>query len=118
YPVHQRYWELPQGAWEQRPEADHAAIAAGELREETGLVAKNMLYVGYQYLAYGYSTQGYHIYLATGLEQHGTNLDAEEEGLIAKKFLLREFENMILAGAIKDTTTTNAYGLAKLAGLL
>lgn len=27
-----RYWELPQGSWEHDPDADHVAIAAGELQ--------------------------------------------------------------------------------------
>ena len=39
YPVKGRYWELPQGSWEQAPEADPLEVAHGELREETGLDA-------------------------------------------------------------------------------
>ena len=118
YPVKQRYWELPQGSWEESPQADHATIAAGELQEETGLIAGKMVYVGHQFLAYGYSDQGYHIYLATDLTAASVSLDAEEEGLITKKIPLAEFEAMILAETIKDATTVNAYGLAKLKGYL
>lgn len=77
YPVQRRYWELPQGSWEDNPDADPAIIAAGELREETGLIAGKMHYVGHQYLAYGYSNQGYHIYLATDLQQQQSSLDYE-----------------------------------------
>ncbi|NCP66374.1 MAG: NUDIX hydrolase [Paraglaciecola sp.] len=118
YPVKQRFWELPQGAWEGQPEADHAQVARGELQEETGLLAGSMLYMGHQYLAYGLSNQGYHMYFATDFSYTETNLDAEEEGLISKKFSLTEFEQMILSGQIKDATTANVYGLAKLKGLL
>ena len=118
YPVRKRYWELPQGAWEGNPKADHLTIAAGELREETGLTSSNLTYLGYQYLAYGYSSQAYHIYLATDLEYTSNNLDAEEEGLITKKISIMQFENMILCEKIKDATTVNAYGLAKLKGLI
>lgn len=118
YPVGGRYWELPQGSWESNPGIDHSSLAAGELKEETGLIAGRMEYVGHQFLAYGYSSQGYHIYLASELARTSRKLDEEEEGLISKKFSLEEFESMIIAGTIKDATTINAYALAKLKGLL
>ncbi|TVO33407.1 NUDIX hydrolase [Vibrio algivorus] len=118
YAVGERLLEFPQGAWESHPDADPVLLAAGELKEETGLVAGHMVYVGFQYLAYGYSNQGYHIYLATDLTQAERNLDPEEEGLIAKKMPIAEFEQRIISGEIKDASTVNAYGLAKLKGLI
>ena len=118
YTVGGRYWELPQGAWEDNPDADPLELARGELREETGLAARNMEYVGFQYVAYGFSSQGYHIYLATGLEQGPRDLDAEESDLITKSTTILEFETMILSGEIKDASTVNAYGLMKLKGML
>ncbi len=114
YPVRERYWEIPQGSWESDPDADHALVAAGELREETGLVAKTLTRIGYLYQAYGYSNQGYHVYLATDLEVSIQDLDEEEEGLIARSFCIKEFESMIVSGVIKDNTTITAYSLAKL----
>ncbi len=45
YSVGDRFWELPQGAWESNPDADHLDLAKGELLEETGLEAQNMTYV-------------------------------------------------------------------------
>jgi len=118
YPVEQRFWELPQGSWEENPNADHAELAAGELREETGLVANKMIYLGHQYHGYGYSSQGFHTYLATELSMTATKLDQEEEGLISQKVSIGEFEAMIVNGVIKDATTVNAYGLAKIKGVL
>ncbi len=118
YPVEDRYWELPQGSWESSPGVDHLLLATGELKEETGLDAQRMDYVGHQFLAYGYSSQGYHIYLASGLTKSSGRLDEEEEGLISEKFGLEEFESMIIDGRIKDATTINAYCLAKLKGFL
>lgn len=118
YPVEARFWELPQGSWEDTPEADHFALAAGELEEETGLHASNLQYVGHQYLAYGYSSQGYHIYLAEGLQPTRQQLDAEEEGLICKRFSLREFRTMLVDGTIKDATTLAAFALAQMQGLI
>jgi len=118
YPVEARWWELPQGSWESQPNVDHLSLAVGELKEETGLIAGRMEYVGHQYLAYGYSSQGYHIYLATDLNFGDKTLDEEEEGLISKEFSIVEFESMVVNGQIKDATTVNAYGLAKIKGLL
>ena len=37
YPVKGRYWELPEGSWEQEQGADPMEMARGELLEETGL---------------------------------------------------------------------------------
>ena len=118
YPVQGRYWEMPQGTWESNHAADPLVLARGELQEETGLIAQNMLHVAHQYLAYGFCSQGYHVYLATGLEKKQNKLDPEEEDLITAKFTLAAFEEMILHGDIKDATTVNAYGLIKLKGLL
>ena len=42
YPVEGRYWEIPQGSWEENPDADNSIVAAGELEEETGLLADRM----------------------------------------------------------------------------
>jgi ADP-ribose pyrophosphatase len=60
YPVQDRYWELPQGTWEQEPHTDPVSVAHGELREETGLDAARMVYAGHLFEAYGYTNQGYH----------------------------------------------------------
>ncbi len=114
YPVRRRYWEIPQGSWESDPEADPAEVAAGELREETGLISKNMQYVGHLLQAYGYSNQVFHVYLACNIETGTQELDAEEEGLITSCFSLGKFEAMIIFGTIKDATTISAYSLVKL----
>ena len=39
YPVGRRMLELPMGMWEDRPDTPPERVAAGELAEETGLVA-------------------------------------------------------------------------------
>ena len=118
YPVRKRCWELPQGSWEHAPNSNHLEIANGELIEETGLISHNMIYISYQYLACGYSNQGYHIYLATNLEQKSRRLNFEEEDLTTKKVSLDEFEEMIISGMIMDATSINAYLLVKLKGMI
>jgi ADP-ribose pyrophosphatase len=102
YPVRARYWEFPQGSWELAPDADPADIACGELREETGLRADHMVNTGHLFEAYGYSNQGSHVYLATGLHRGDADLDHEEQDLVSRAFLLAEVEQMIRDGEIKD----------------
>jgi 8-oxo-dGTP pyrophosphatase MutT (NUDIX family) len=118
YTVGLRALEMPQGAWEGQYDVEPEKLAAGELKEETGLTAKSMTYVGFQYLAYGFCSQGYHVFLASGFTQGEQELDQEEEGLLCKKVKVSDFEKMIINGEIKDASSVNAYGLAKLKGLI
>lgn len=118
YPLKARTIELPQGSWELSPGAKPEDIAAGELREETGLVAGRLTYVGYQKLAQGYSGQGYHIYLATDLTHQQQELDAEEYGLTARAMAKADFLSLILEGKISDATSVTAFLLAQAKGLI
>jgi 8-oxo-dGTP pyrophosphatase MutT (NUDIX family) len=118
YPVAARYWEFPQGAWEAQPGADPGDVARGELREETGLTAATMVHAGHLFEAYGHSNQGYHVYLATGLEQGARDPDHEEQDLVTRPFPIFEVERMIRDGEIKDAATVAALGLLRLKGLL
>lgn len=118
YPVGGRYWEFPQGSWEAAPEADPLEVARGELQEETGLDAAEMSYAGHLFQGYGYSTQGYHIFLATGLRRGEARRDLEEQDLLTRAFARSEVERMIRDGDIRDATTVAALGLLRLKGLL
>jgi ADP-ribose pyrophosphatase len=117
YPVGRRFWELPQGSWESQA-VDPLTLAKAELREETGLEAASMVHVGRMFENYGYSTQAFDLFLATGLEQHAAQLEVEEQGLITRAFPLRTAEAMICDGTIMDSTTVAAFGLLRLKGLL
>src|SRR5690349_13786677 len=88
YPVQGRYWELPQGSWEQAPGSDPLQVARAELREETGIEAAEMIYAGHLFLAYGYSTQGYRIFLATGLRHGAADRADEEQDLVTRPFAI------------------------------
>lgn len=118
YPMGARFWELPQGAWEDRPDADYLELAHGELREETGLRAARMVDAGELQLAPGLSSQRYHVFLATGLTQGESALEQSEQDLIARAFPLAEVERMIRDGEIRDATTVAALGLLRLKGLV
>jgi len=118
YPVKGRYWEFPQGSWEQAQETEAQEVALGELREETGLDAARMTHAGHLFVAYGYATQGYHIFPATGLRRGKVVPDQEEQDLVTRDFTLSEVERMIREGDIKDATTVAALGLLRVKGLL
>jgi 8-oxo-dGTP pyrophosphatase MutT (NUDIX family) len=118
YPVKGRYWEFPQGSWEHEPDIAPETVAAGELTEETGLVASKLTKVGFLYQGYGFSNQGYHIFFATGLTKMEKEPEPEEEDLIAEAFTLQEFEEMLANGTVRDATTMATYGLVKLKNLI
>jgi len=114
YPVGGRYLEFPQGSWETQRTADPLLIAAGELREETGLIADQMDYLGHVFTAYGYSTQGMHVFVARGLHSGAPERSNEEQDLISRRYSLNEFESMLRAGRIKDASTLAAWTLLSL----
>jgi ADP-ribose pyrophosphatase len=117
YPVRKRYWELPQGTWDKNCD-DPVGLAKAELREETGIVAKEMLHVGFLYLAYGFCSQGYNVFLARDLEEHEPQREAEEHSLISAWFDLEKVDEMIRNGTIVDASTVAALGLVRAKGLL
>ncbi len=54
YTIQERALELPQGGWE-TDSVDPEELARGELKEETGLHAAEMTYLGFLWIAYGFS---------------------------------------------------------------
>lgn len=112
YTIGERAMELPQGGWE-TADVDPEELARGELREETGLVAEQMIRLGMMWVAYGFTKQRQFVYLATGLSHAGTNPDPEEHDLVLKTATITEFEQMLLDGTIQDATTLGAWAMYK-----
>src|SRR6185503_11912395 len=54
YTIQERALEIPQGGWETAID-DPEELARGELKEETGLHAAEMVYLGFLWIAYGFS---------------------------------------------------------------
>ena len=110
YTIEERALELPQGAWEM--EIDNPEeLARGELREELGLNAAEMVHLGTLWIAYGFTRQKQHVYLATGLTPAGKDPDAEEHDLTHRTVPVEEFEQMMLDGKVRDNCTVAAWGL-------
>jgi 8-oxo-dGTP pyrophosphatase MutT (NUDIX family) len=112
HPVGERFWELPQGAWEDAPDAPAEAIARGELAEETGLRAGRMERLGRLFFAYGLADQPFDVWRATELTQGAAAPEATEQGLVCARFALAEVHAMVRAGQIADSATIAALGLA------
>ena len=111
YPVADRYWEFPQGSWETKPGSNPETVALGELEEETGFRAKSLQKLGHLFEAYGFSNQGFHVFLADELEQGEAARDHEEQDMLTAPFSPKEVTELISSGQIKDAPTIAALGL-------
>ena len=110
YTVQQRLLEFPQGGWETK-DVNPEELARGELKEETGLIAEKMQFLGTSYVAYGYANQKMHIFLATGLAQQEKDPDPEEHDLQLHRVPVFDFEAMLRDGRIPDICTIAAWGM-------
>jgi len=110
YTIQERMLELPQGTWD-KPIEDPEELARGELQEEIGLKAEQMTKLGTMWIAYGFTRQREHIFLATGLTPAEKQPDAEEHDLVTRSVPIAEFERMMLDGTIRDECTLAAWGL-------
>ena len=117
YPIRRRQWEFPQGLME-AGETDHAACARRELREETGLDAASLVEAGELFLAAGFCTQPFRVFLATGLSPATGVRDPEEQGMTTRAFAIAEFEAMLRDGTMRDGVSVAAFGLLRARGML
>ena len=102
--------ELPAGMLEIGEEP--AACAAREIREETGMAARNLRKLGDYFLAPGYSSEHMHVYLATDLYPAPLAADDDEFLQIQKVPIAKAFE-MAAANQIKDAKTLASLLLAR-----
>lgn len=116
YPVQRRAWEFPQGSWGTGAAGSSLDLATAELREETGMEADHMSHLGHLYGAYGFCSQGFDVYLATGLHPGPTAREASEHDMQHRWVGDAHFVRMIRDGVIVDAGTVAAYGLLLLTG--
>src|SRR3954454_12059531 len=116
HPIGSRFWELPQGAWEDDPSAAAEDLARGELAEETGLRAGVMDHLGQLFFAYGISNQRFDVWRASSLVPGEQALESTEHDLRVGRFAVDEFEVMIFSGQVRDAATVAAWHLATRVG--
>ena len=102
--------EIPAGKLEEGEESAHLEAAIRELREETGLKADEMDYLGVIYPSVGMLTERIYLYLARGLTQDEMDLD-EDEFLNVERIPVGELEKMARRGEIRDAKTLCALFL-------
>ncbi|MGA2110750.1 MAG: NUDIX hydrolase [Anaerolineales bacterium] len=101
--------ELPAGTL--KPGEEPEACALRELREETGMGARDLVPIGSFYLAPGYATEFMHAFLAQGLYADPAPAD-EDEIITTLPLPLKEVRRMIHQGQLQDAKSLAALALA------
>lgn len=102
--------ELPAGTRDGDEPFDQCA--AREVREETGMEAGTLTYIGSFYLAPGYSTEYMGVFLATDLKPNPLEADADEF-LSVEKIPVKQALQMAEHGDMPDAKTLAALLMAK-----
>jgi len=111
YPVGGRRWEFPAGTLDEGADGDAVALAARELREETGLTAGRLTPLGTIDIAPGTLSQRCAVFLATDLTPGPPEREPEEQDMVSDSFTRAEVERMIGDGTIRDAKSVAAYTL-------
>ena len=111
YPLGQYSWEIPEGG--SPLGSDPLETAKRELREETGIEAKEFKEMFAMHLSNSVTNEYGIVYLAKGLKIGEPQPDEEEE-LILKKIPLREAISMGHRGEISDSLSLAALMKAEL----
>ena len=111
HPVAGRRWEFPSGSNEEGRDADPAALAARELREETGLVAATLIPLGAVEISPSTLSQRCRVFLALDCACGPPQREPAEQDMTSAWLARTEVEHMISAGRITDAKTIAAYAL-------
>ncbi len=107
--------EIPAGKLEYGENVEEAAIR--ELREETGMIAGSMVYLGYFHPTPAYCREKIHMYFAENLKETKTDLD-DDEFVEASRIPFAELYKRVLNNEITDGKTLLAVLKAKELGLV
>jgi 8-oxo-dGTP pyrophosphatase MutT (NUDIX family) len=111
FPLGEYSWEIPEGGGD--PSEEPLESAKRELREETGLVAKDWEPLLEMHLSNSVSDEKAIIFLARGLEQHEA-MPEETEQLLVRRLPFEEAYRMVEKGLITDAMSVAAILKVKL----
>jgi 8-oxo-dGDP phosphatase len=111
YALKRRAWEFPQGGWPAGNSGTREELAAAELREETGLRADRFVHLGRLDSAPGYATNGFDVWLATGLHEGEPRRESTESDMIHAHVSIDELTRMIEDGEFTDSHSVAALSL-------
>lgn len=103
YPFHEDLLEIPAGKLDS-PEEDPNDAVRRELREETGALARDVIYLGKYYPSPAILDECIYMYLAKGLEFGETEPD-EDEFIESVRVPLSRLVELTLEGKIRDGKT-------------
>ncbi len=106
YPYEEIIYEIPAGKRDRKDE-DPLNCGKRELKEETGAVADEYVFLGELYPTPGYCGEIIWLYAAKGLH-FGEQQPDEDEFLTAEKVPFNKAIAMIMSGEIKDAKTQTA----------
>jgi ADP-ribose pyrophosphatase len=98
-PIERVSLEIPAGKLDAGE--DPRVCAERELKEETGLSARNMIHIASIHSTPGFSNEILHLYAATGLRE-GESCADSDEFISTERFSVAELTNMISSGEITD----------------
>lgn len=107
-------WEVPMGGGPLQHTPEESARR--ELKEETGLSAKELKQIGYFHLSNGVTNEEGYSFIATGLEQGETEFDDTEQ-LDIKRVPFDEALAMTMDGRITDLLSIVTIQKTRLLGL-
>ena len=105
YPVNEYSWEIPEGGG--ALDLDPVESAKRELKEETGIVAKNYKEIMRMHLSNSATDELAIVYVATGLTFENSEPE-ESEVLQLKKIHINEAYQWVMEGKIMDAITVAA----------
>ncbi len=111
FTLDQYSWEIPEGGGE--PDVTPVESAQRELREETGLVAKEWTPLLEMHLSNSVTDEKATVFLARQLEQHEA-MPEETEQLVVRKLPFEEVFEMMQKGQITDSMSVAAILKVKL----
>lgn len=90
---------------------DPAVCAERELKEETGLTARQIIHIVSIHSTPGFSDEILHLYAAVGLQEGDACAD-DDEFIFTEKYKVEELINMVLDGKITDAKSIIGIFLA------